>query len=66
MCVIIIFSTTVSDQFRYKGDINSDRVIKLQHIYYVRNNGPSFLPKTYVNISVPVKKGDVVIAEITV
>ncbi|XP_052259747.1 integrin alpha-4-like [Dreissena polymorpha] len=57
----------LSDQDRYKAVENSDVRKTITHQYYITNYGPSYLPKTYVNITVPVKvkKGNNEIAKIT-
>ncbi|XP_052259458.1 integrin alpha-V-like isoform X6 [Dreissena polymorpha] len=55
----------LSDQERYKAVENSDVRKTITHQYYITNYGPSYLPKTYVNITVPVKKGNNEIAKIT-
>ncbi|XP_060562264.1 integrin alpha-9-like [Ruditapes philippinarum] len=47
-----------SDQVRYKADEKSTHMLRLIHRYVVTNEGPSFLPKTYVNITIPLAKED--------
>lgn len=53
-----------SDQERYFADEQSTRRITVTHRYYITNEGPSTLPKTYVNITVPLAMKDIVYAEI--
>ncbi|XP_053373232.1 integrin alpha-4-like isoform X2 [Mercenaria mercenaria] len=55
---------TVADQINYNTDVSSRRLFSIVHRYYITNRGPSFLPLTYVNITIPVKKADTDIAMI--
>ncbi|XP_053373230.1 integrin alpha-4-like isoform X2 [Mercenaria mercenaria] len=57
--VIIQADKETSDQIRYKADEKSTRKITLIHRYFLINEGPSFLPKTVVNISIPLSKDEV-------
>lgn len=57
LCLFMLTSKEESDQVRYKQDGQSTRVIRLLHQYFITNKGPSYLPMTYVNITVPVKEG---------
>ncbi|XP_060575984.1 integrin alpha-3-like [Ruditapes philippinarum] len=52
------------DQIRYKADESSTQMLRLIHRYVVTNEGPSFLPKTYVNITIPLSKEDTEFASI--
>ncbi|XP_060552294.1 integrin alpha-V-like isoform X2 [Ruditapes philippinarum] len=53
-----------SDQVRYKADEKSTHMLRLIHRYIVTNEGPSFLPKTYVNITIPLSKENTKFARI--
>ena len=56
MISLILFSIEISDQVRYKLDPTSERKLPVVHQYYVTNSGPSYLPFTIVNITVPIKE----------
>ncbi|KAL4222884.1 FG-GAP repeat [Mactra antiquata] len=47
----------ISAQESYAADEKSTRKIRLTHTYYIINKGPSYLPLTFVNISIPIKLG---------
>lgn len=61
-----ICSNDIYDQIRFTADQNSKRKITMIHRYYIINDGPSFLPKTYVNISIPLSKDEIDVAVIKV
>ena len=51
---------------RYSADEQSSRLLTVIHRYYITNEGPSIVPKTYVNITVPISMKEVVYAKIKV
>lgn len=61
-----IRSKDESDQIRYTANQTSKRIITMIHRYFIINEGPSFLPKTYVNITIPLSKDEIDVAVIKV
>ena len=59
-------SKEMSDQIRYSADEQSSMIFTIIHRYYVTNEGPSMVPKTYVNITIPVAMQEIVYAELKV
>ncbi|XP_053374637.1 integrin alpha-5-like isoform X2 [Mercenaria mercenaria] len=53
-----------SKKIKYRPNDKVDQRVTLFHRFYITNQGPSFLPMTYVNIYIPVSKGERVIAEV--
>ncbi|KAL4222885.1 hypothetical protein ACF0H5_018925 [Mactra antiquata] len=54
----------ISAQESYAADEKSTRKIRLTHTYYIINKGPSYLPLTFVNISIPIKLGASTVATV--